>query len=206
MFGAKGEFLDAWNYDAYGGYYYVDFFNSNSKYLSFANIDNALLVTGTAANPVCISGPPCIRYNIWRDGGVTPQQLQYLYLTGTGSGSYSMRTLHGEITGDLGHYGLTLPTARDGLAVNIGYEHRNEHQFFNPDSAEISGQLSDFGSAAVPIDATDAVSEEWVAGDAGPGQGLCQGTDVRYRVPPFELHLQWRRQHLQVRAAVGAAP
>jgi len=161
-FGTKGDFLDAWNYDAYGGFYYVNFFNSNNKFLNFANIDKALLVTGTAASPVCISGPPCVPYNIFRDGGVTPQQLQYLYITGTGSGNYTLRTVHGEVTGDLGHYGVTMPTAHDGLAINFGYEHRNEHQFFNPDSAETSGQLSGFGSAAVPIDAPNAVSEYWV--------------------------------------------
>ncbi len=160
-FGFKGEFLDAWNYDAYGGYYYVNFFNSNDKYLSFANIDNALLVTGTAANPRCISGPPCVPYNIFRDGGVTPQQLQYLYINGTGSGNYTLRTLHAEVTGDLGHYGVTVPTAHDGVGINVGWEHRNEHQFFAPDSAETSGQLSGFGSAAVPIDNTNAVSEYW---------------------------------------------
>ena len=161
-FGFKGDFLDAWNYDAYGAYYYVNFFNSNDKYLSFANIDNALLVKGTAANPVCISGPPCVPYNIFSDGGVTPAQLQYLDLTGTGSGNYTMRTLHAEITGDLGHYGVAMPTARDGVGLNFGWEHRNEHQFFAPDSAETSGQLSGFGSAAVPIDNTNAVTEEWV--------------------------------------------
>jgi iron complex outermembrane receptor protein len=160
-FGTKGEFLDAWSYDGYGGYYYVNFFNSNTKFFNFAAIDNALLVTSTAANPVCISGPPCVPYNIFRDGGVTPQQLEYLYIAGTGSGSYTMRTLHAEITGDLGHYGVTLPTAHDGVGINVGWEHRNEHQFFAPDSAETSGQLSGFGSAAVPIDNTNAVTEEW---------------------------------------------
>ena len=160
-FGFRGDFLDAWNYDAYGGYYNVNFFNSNDKYMSFANIDNALLVTGTATNPVCISGPPCVPYNIFRDGGVTPAQLQYLYLTGTGSGDYTLRTLHAEITGDLGHYGVTMPTARDSVGINVGWEHRNEHQSFAPDSAETSGQLSGFGSAAVPIDNTNAVTEAW---------------------------------------------
>jgi iron complex outermembrane recepter protein len=160
-FGTKGDFLDAWSYDAYGGFYYVNFFNSNDKYLNFANIDNALLVTGTAANPVCISGPPCVPYNIFRDGGVTPQQLQYLYINGTGAGNYTLRTLHGEITGDLGHYGVTVPTAHDGIGINVGWEHRSEHQFFAPDSAETSGQLSGFGSAAVPIDNINSVTEEW---------------------------------------------
>jgi iron complex outermembrane recepter protein len=163
--GSKGDFLDAWNYDVYGQYYYVSFLNSNSKFLSFANIDQALLVTGTKANPQCINkatNPNCVPYNIWSDGGVTPEQLNYLYLTGTGSGNYTMRTLHGEVTGDLGKYGIQLPTARDGIAINIGAEHRNEKQVFNPDAAEQGGQLSGFGSAAVPIDAGDDVNEQWI--------------------------------------------
>jgi outer membrane receptor protein involved in Fe transport len=162
--GSKGEFLDAWNYDAYGQYYYVSFFNANRKFLSFANIDQALLVTGTKANPVCVNkatNQNCVPYNIWSDGGVTADQLNYLYLTGTGSGSYTMRTLHGEITGELGKYGIQLPTAHDGIAINFGAEHRNEKQVFNPDAAEAGGQLSGFGSAAVPIDAGDDVTDLW---------------------------------------------
>ncbi len=162
--GSKGDFLDAWSYDAYGQYYYVNFFNSNRKFLSFQNIDQALLVTGTKANPVCINkatNPNCVPYNIWSDGGVTADQLNYLYLTGTGSGSYTMRTLHGEITGELGKYGVQLPTAHDGIAINLGAEHRNEKQVFNPDAAEQGGQLSGFGSAAVPIDAGDNVTDLW---------------------------------------------
>jgi iron complex outermembrane receptor protein len=160
--GTKGDFLDAWNYDAYGQFYYVSFFNSNDKYLNFSKIDQALLVTGTKANPVCINAAGgCVPYNIWSDGGVTPAQLNYLYLTGTGSGNYTQRTVHGEITGDFGKYGVRLPTAHDGLAINIGAEHRNESQVFNPDSAELSGQLSGFGSAAVAIDNGDSVDEQW---------------------------------------------
>src|SRR5690348_599724 len=110
---------------SYGGYYYVNFFNSNDKYLNFANIDNALLVTGTAAAPVCISGPPCVPYNIFRDAGVTNQQLQYLYIAGTGAGSYTMRTMHAEVTGDLSHYGVTVPTAHDGIGINLGWDRKS---------------------------------------------------------------------------------
>ena len=36
-----------------------------------------------------------------------------LYLTGTSQGSYTMRTLHGDVTGDLGKYGVMVPWARD---------------------------------------------------------------------------------------------
>ena len=160
VFGTKGDFLDdAWSYDAYGQYYYTTFFNSNNKFLSFANIDNALQVTGTAANPKCISGGACVPYNIWSDGGVTQQALNYLYLLGTSEGTSTLRTLHAEVTGQLGKYGITSPLATDGIGVNVGFEHRNDQEFFQPDSAEQSGQLSGFGSASVPIDNSLAVKE-----------------------------------------------
>jgi iron complex outermembrane recepter protein len=161
VLGAKGDFANAWSYDAYGQFYTTSFFNSNNKYLSFSNIGNALQVNGTAAAPTCVSGPPCVPYNIFSDGGVTTQALNYLYLTGTGQGTDTLRTVHGEITGKLGEYGLTSPFAHEGLGIDIGYEHRNEHQFFAPDSAEQSGDLSGFGSAAVPIDESISVGEEF---------------------------------------------
>jgi iron complex outermembrane receptor protein len=160
VFGTQGKFADdVWSYDAYGQYYYTTFFNSNQKYLNFQSIGNALLVTGTAANPVCISGPPCVPYNPFSDGGVTQEQLDYLYLAGTGQGNSTLRTLHAEVTGRLGKYGVTSPLANDGLGVNVGFEHRNDHEFFQPDSAEQSGLLSGFGSAAVPIDNSVSVKE-----------------------------------------------
>jgi iron complex outermembrane recepter protein len=161
VFGSKGDFLDAWSYDAYGQFYYTTFFNSNQKYLNFQSIDNALQVTGTAANPVCVSGGACVPYNMFSDGGVTQKALNYLYLTGTGEGTSTLRTLHGEITGQLGKYGVTSPLANDGVGLNIGYEHRNDHEYFQPDSAELSGLLSGFGSAAVPIDNSVTVGEEF---------------------------------------------
>jgi outer membrane receptor protein involved in Fe transport len=161
VFGIKGYFADAWSYDVYGQYYYTSFFNSNQKYQSFQAIDNALQVNGTAAAPTCVSGPPCVPYNIFADGGVTPAQLNYLYLTGTGAGNSTLRTLHAEVTGKLGDYGITSPLATEGLGLNLGFEHRNEHEFFQPDSAEQSGLLSGFGSAAVPIDNSISVAEEF---------------------------------------------
>jgi iron complex outermembrane receptor protein len=161
VFGLKGDFADAWTYDAYGQYYYTTFFNSNSKYLNFQSIDDALLVTGTAAKPVCVSGPPCIPYNIWSDGGVTQAELNYLYLTGTGAGTSTLRTLHAELIGQLGKYGITSPWAHDGVGVDAGFEHRNDHEYFEPDGVEQSGLLSGFGSAAVPLDAGVSVAEEF---------------------------------------------
>jgi len=163
VFGAKGDFADAWSYDAYGQYFYTAFFDSNQKYLNFQSITNALLVTGTAANPVCIGAPRgCVPYNIFSDGGVTQQQLNYLYELGTAQGASTLRTLHADITGKLAEYGVKSPLATEGVGVNIGFEHRNDHEFLQPDAAEESGLLSGFGSAVAPIDNSISVAEEFV--------------------------------------------
>jgi outer membrane receptor protein involved in Fe transport len=159
--GFKGKFADNFDYDVYGQYYYTTSFNSNQRYLNFQGITNALQVTGTAANPRCISGPPCVPYNIFRDGGVTQPQLDYLYLDGTGYGQVTQRIVHADLTADLGKYHVQSPWSDQGVALNIGYEHRSDAAKFKPDSGELSGLLSGFGSAAVAIDANYSVSEEF---------------------------------------------
>ena len=53
----------------------------------------------------------CVPYNIFADGGVTPDAVAYLETLGTAAGSTELRTFHADATGDLGVYGLKLPTA-----------------------------------------------------------------------------------------------
>jgi len=164
VLGTKGTFADAWSYDLYGQYFYTTFSDSNQKYLNYEAITNALLVTGTAANPTCISGGAhgCVPYNIFSDGGVTQAALNYLYALGTAKGSATLRTLHADITGKLGDYGITSPLATEGLGVNVGFEHRNDHEVLQPDAVEESQLLSGFGSAVAPIDAGQSVSEGFI--------------------------------------------
>ncbi|MEP6885302.1 MAG: TonB-dependent receptor [Gammaproteobacteria bacterium] len=150
--GAKGELSSAWNYDAYGSYYDTTLFNSNDKYLNYQSVDNAFQVTSGPSGPVCISGPPCVPWNIFTTGGVTPAQLSYLYTTGTSYGTSTEKIAHADVTGDLGKYGLQSPWAAEGLELNLGFEHRNDHLTFTPDSAELGGLLSGFGGASVAID------------------------------------------------------
>jgi len=163
VLGGKGDINDAWSYDAYAQYYYTNFFTSNNSYLNFSAIDQALLVKRDASgNPVCLSGGRCVPWNIFSDGGVTQDQLNFLYLAGTGYGNTTLRTLHGEISGKLDRYGMKLPTAVEGMALNFGYEHRNENVTFTPDAGLASGQLSGFGSAAVGINNGVSVDEAWL--------------------------------------------
>jgi iron complex outermembrane recepter protein len=161
--GTKGDFADAWSYDAYGQYFYTKFTDSNQGYLNFQAVTNALQVTGTAANPKCISGSTqgCVPYNIWSQGGVTQAQLAYLYELGTAQGASTLKTLHADLTGKLGEYGITSPWATEGVGINIGLEHRTDQEYLQPDAAEESGLLSGFGSAVAPIDDSISVSEQF---------------------------------------------
>ena len=159
VLGLRGDLGPVWNYDAYGQYYYTTLYNSNSNYLNFQSIANALQVTGTRDNPVCISGGSCVPYNIFTEDGVTEGQLNYLYTPGTAYGSVRQQIVHADVTGDLGAYGLVVPLAQDGISVNAGLERRTEDLEFAPDSAELSGLLSGFAGASVPIDNGYTVEE-----------------------------------------------
>jgi iron complex outermembrane receptor protein len=161
VLGSKGDLLEngGLTYDLYGQYYFTTFTNNNLNYFNFQGLDNALDVYSNGGVPTCVSGPPCSPYNIFKDGGVTANALNYLYVYGTGIGSSTLRTLHGELTGQLGTWGVTSPFAHDGVGVNVGFEHRNDHEFFQPDVAELNQLLSGFGSAATAIDEGLAVKE-----------------------------------------------
>jgi outer membrane receptor protein involved in Fe transport len=73
----------------------------------------------------------------------------------------TLRTIHADITGELGKYGIKLPTANDGVAVNIGEEYRSDHEQFEPDAAEQGGLLTNF-SAVVPIADSVSVNEQFI--------------------------------------------
>ena len=159
VLGLRGKLGPDWSYDAYGQYYYTTLYNSNTNYLNFQSIANALQVTGTRDNPVCISGGACVPYNIFTEGAVTEDQLNYLYTPGTAYGTVTQQIVHADVTGDLGAYGLTVPLAEEGTSVNVGVERRTEDLRFDPDSAELSGLLAGFAGASVAINDGYTVEE-----------------------------------------------
>ena len=157
--GTKGDVVNGWTYDAYGQYYYTTFSSFNGRDMAWDKISNALQVTTGPNGPVCISGGDCVPYNIFQDGGVTEEALAYLYTPGTASGNTELKTLHADFTGDLGVYGLKMPTADEGVGVNFGYEHRAEHLQYAPDAAIQSGILAGVGGAQPSIDRGVSVNE-----------------------------------------------
>jgi iron complex outermembrane recepter protein len=165
--GLRGDISDAWTFDVYAQHSSVDSQNGNENYLSNANIINALNVVTNPANgqPTCVSvlnksDAKCSPWNIWTPGGVTPAALAYMSVPLLVDATVTEYVVSGSVTGDLGKYGVQLPTANSGLQVNVGAEWRSEAANFLPD------ELSQTGNAAGSGGPTPAVSGNFHVGEA----------------------------------------
>jgi len=154
--GLRGDMGDAWTFDVYAQHGSVDSQNGNRNYLSNANIINSLQVVPGAAGPTCISAlngsdPACVPWNIWTPGGVTPAAIKYLSVPLLVDATVTEYVVDGSITGDLGKYGVQLPTASSGLQVNFGAEYRSEAANFLPDQLSQSGNAAGSGGPTPPV-------------------------------------------------------
>jgi outer membrane receptor protein involved in Fe transport len=164
VFGLKGDAGGGFKYDAYLQYYYTTLQQTSDNYFSWQGINRALQVVDVGGVPTCKAkrdnvDPNCVPYNIFQEGGVTPEAVAYLNSLGTQYGSVEERIVSATVNGDLGRYGVKLPTADEGVGVAFGAEHRRDRLLWRPDQASLSGDLSGFGGASVAIDATNSVKE-----------------------------------------------
>lgn len=167
VFGFKGDLNPSWSYDAYGSYYYTTLNTRETTYISNVRAQRALQVENVAGVPTCrtaIDGTDkaCVPWNIFQDGGVTPDALAYLDSFGIANGSTSETVISASLTGELGEYGLQLPWASEGVGVALGVERRTDEMDFNPDETTGSGDLSGGSGLATSVDASIEVDEVFV--------------------------------------------
>jgi iron complex outermembrane recepter protein len=164
--GLKGDFATAWSYDAFLETAKVTSPVSVNNYFSSIRIANALDVVANpnGGAPVCRSvvtgtDPNCVPYNLWRLGGVTPAALAYLQTPGLSKGTTEQATQGVSITGDLGSYGVKLPSAKNGIGVAFGAERRTEKLDFQTDAGLTSGDLSGTGGPAIGLNGKYTVTD-----------------------------------------------
>jgi iron complex outermembrane recepter protein len=204
VLGVKGKIADGWDYDVSWQNSIVNLISQAQNYFSTAKIENALNVTGTAANPVCISGPPCVPYNIFSPGQVTPAALKYLEVPGQLNGSITQMTGNANVTGDLGKYGVQLPTAASGLRLNMGLEWRDTRSQSNPDEEVQLGDLAGSGGATPPVGGGIVSREAFAEGrmplidDKFLAQSLALEAGYRYsdynlgfKTNTYKIGLEW---------------
>jgi iron complex outermembrane recepter protein len=219
VLGVKGKIDDVWSYDASFNYSLVNLNNDNLNFFSTAKLTNALTVTGTAANPSCVVGPPCVPYNIFQPGGVSQAALAYLYAPGLEVGRITQTDVIANFTGDLEKYGLKLPTANTGLKVNLGAEYRDTTSALLPDEELQSGDLSGEGGAVTPIAGGVIAREGFVEAnmplidDMPAAQAVDLDAGYRYssynlgfKTNTFKLGLEWSPiQEIRLRGSLARA-
>jgi outer membrane receptor protein involved in Fe transport len=214
VLGTKGKISDAWDYDTYGSISITQLTESYKNDVSIKRTRNALdVVTDpTTGNPVCRSvlngtDPNCVPWNIWQPqvaGNITQAALNYIGTPLIQNGEITQKVFNANVTGDLGKYGVQLPTAATGVQVNFGVEWRNVHTRTNPDLEYQLGDASGQGAPTPPIDGSITSREAFtevrvpLADDKPFAKSLAFETGYRYsdynlgfNTSTYKFGLEW---------------
>ena len=158
VFGLRGQLSENWRYDLYYQYSEVRMRNSYLNDLSITRIRRALdAVRDPATGQVVCrsvldgSDPGCVPWNIFREGAVTQDMVNYLSLPLSARGATDQTVVSGYIAGNLGRYGLRSPLAATGLDLVLGGEYRDDNLKFSPNQAYRSGDGAGQGGASQPV-------------------------------------------------------
>jgi outer membrane receptor protein involved in Fe transport len=164
--GLKGDINSAWSYDVYGLQATVRSPQSYSNDLNKDRIQNALIVDGTAANPVCRfdAGNGCVPWNVFQTGGVTSGALAYLSLDEVLDSGTRTRVFNGTLKGDLKGYGIASPMATEGIKVVFGGEYRQENLFVRSDYPFENALGAGSGGPTLSVEGTYSVKEFFAEG------------------------------------------
>ena len=164
--GLKGEIADGWKFDTYGMEGQTAFTTYGTGNFSKTNLANSLdAVRNSSGQIVCASGANgCVPYNIFAIGGVTQAALNYVDIPTVVAGSTEERVWDGNVTGDLGKYGVKVPGNDNGLLVNIGAQYRSENAILHPDAPDASFDVLGSGGPILPLDAGFHVWEGYLEG------------------------------------------
>ncbi|KQT32043.1 TonB-dependent receptor [Sphingomonas sp. Leaf412] len=156
--GVRGDISPVWNYDAFFQYGRTNFAETYFNDFSVSRLGRSLdVINGPSGAPICRSAqaggedPNCVPYNIFANGGVTAEALNYLQVPGFQRGINGETVINGSVTGQLGEYGIKSPFAADGLGIVLGGEYRRETLDFFSDVTFQTGDLAGQGAPTLPV-------------------------------------------------------
>ena len=175
VLGFRGELPNGWNWDIYGLLSEVSLEETYMNDLSVTRINRALdVVADEDGNPVCRTAQSgqdsaCVPWNLFRGQGLVPgndvtqgitqSALDYLRLPLFRRGTTEQDVISGYVSGDLGQYGIRVPSAEEGLSAALGFEYRRVALESNPDQGFQSGEGSGQGGATQSVDGEYDVEE-----------------------------------------------
>ncbi|WP_207904853.1 TonB-dependent receptor [Novosphingobium sp. PhB165] len=153
--GVKGDLGSGFSYDVNYNYSLVRYKETYLNNVDAVKAARALNVVDVNGVPTCQSvidgsDPSCIPANVFQAGGVTAEQGAYLFTPSHTSSRNSLRVFSGNISGDLGEMGVTLPWASHGVGVAFGAEQRRESlNYFADEIAQQGGATNSDGVISV---------------------------------------------------------
>jgi outer membrane receptor protein involved in Fe transport len=95
--------------------------------------------------------PNCVPYNIFSEGGVTAEALNYLQTPGFSKGHVNETIANANVTLEGGEYGIQTPWSDRGVGLNVGAEYRKEALDFRVDEEFRTGDLAGSGGPTPPV-------------------------------------------------------
>ena len=159
--GFRGDLPQGWHYDVYGQFGESRLQSLVTGYASENKVQNALDVINVNGVPTCVSGGSCVPLNIFQSlsRGLTPAAINYVLTPALTTGETQENVVSGNISGDLGQYGIKSPYADSGVGVDFGAEYRREQLAESFDQEQLSGDLSGSGGASPPANGSFDVYE-----------------------------------------------
>jgi iron complex outermembrane receptor protein len=110
---------------------------NNARQTKYNQFNARMLNVGLGDPAVCAVTPGCVPVNIFGEGSLTPEMLDFVTYTGVDTSSQKLVDVTANLTGDL----FDLPAGALGFAV--GFEHREEDGNFIPDPVVAAGETAD---------------------------------------------------------------
>jgi iron complex outermembrane recepter protein len=194
--GLRGDINDNWSWDASANFARLIYSNTYQNDFSIRRVQRALDVVPdpVTGEPVCASvlngvDPNCVPYNVFQEGGVTQEALDYLIQPLFAKGELSQDQFVAFVSGDLTDSGFVTPWASDGVEMVFGAEYREETFDYNPDQNFQSGDGAGQGGPTSAVAGAQDVSELFtefripIAQDMPFAQAL--SLDLRYRYSDY---------------------
>ncbi|HEU4705083.1 MAG TPA: TonB-dependent receptor plug domain-containing protein, partial [Sphingomicrobium sp.] len=164
--GVRGDLDKGLSYNLYGLFGKTLLAQTYLNDFSVTRLGRALdVVTDPVTGlPVCRSvlnglDENCVPYNIFVEGGVTPEALAYLQTPGFSRGDVQQKTAQVDFTLLGGEYGLQLPWSDRGISANVGAGYTKNSLKFRTDSAFETGDLAGQGGPTIGVEGDYDVRE-----------------------------------------------
>jgi len=163
--GMRGAISDNWNYDLYYLKGQNNSYDSYNNDLSIQRVTNAIDVIEDpdTGEWVCRTDQAnCVPWNIFQEGGVTQDAIDYITTKYLQWGITSTQIFNLTLTSDWENYGIAIPSASEGVQIAVGAEYREESLNKVTDEVYSQGGSTGSGGAQPPIRGGINVKEAFI--------------------------------------------